>query len=405
MAAVPWIGGCTITAAFNVTTYFSLSNSTASTTELNRQIKLRAAGVSSKLDVYISANTIATSATTVRTRINTANGGQSVSIGAGLTGFFSDASGTDTIAAGDNFCYQFVTPNTSGSITLRACSVLFAATTNTVSQFATTDTAAFATASVDRWNGLNGGNTISANAESRSQAKIYLAGALKHLFVIVTTNARGTASTLKSRLNTANGSLTLSITAGITGQFEDSSNSDTLAVNDLICTDILTGTGGGNLVFGLIGTQFESTAYVGLVVRSGTGNTINAGATQYTSISGLGFSATEADVIKRPMVASVWSHLSVNIGANTIVAGSTLQSRINAGNGNQSISITGLTTGQFTDAVNSDSVAATDQLAGMFTGGAGGTSMTMDVVTSNFTNTPGWGSLLGQQRFRLARAA
>ena len=75
--------------------------------------------ISSKFEVIVGSNTIATSATTVRTRLNGANGALSVSIAAGTTGSFKDSSNSDTIAVADDYNFQIVTPATSGTIGIR----------------------------------------------------------------------------------------------------------------------------------------------------------------------------------------------------------------------------------------------------------------------------------------------
>jgi len=110
---------------FNSTNYEPVGGLfTLSTTEANFQYKVQNAYKFSDLDVYVSANSIATSATTLKFRINSADSGIGVSIAAGATGLFSDTSNTVNVAATDKINYQTVCPNTSGSITWKSVSII-----------------------------------------------------------------------------------------------------------------------------------------------------------------------------------------------------------------------------------------------------------------------------------------
>lgn len=113
------------TQSFNSTNYEPIGGLfTLSTTETNFAYKVENAYKFSDLDVYVSANSIATSATTLKFRKNSADTGIGVSISAGATGLFSDTSNTATVAPGDRINYQTVCPNTSGSITWKSVSII-----------------------------------------------------------------------------------------------------------------------------------------------------------------------------------------------------------------------------------------------------------------------------------------
>jgi hypothetical protein len=75
-------------------------------TETTVQFKIKATGTLRNLFANFFVNDTTTAATTITTRKNTAAGGQSISIGAGLTGMFEDTSGTDSVVSGDLVNYQ-----------------------------------------------------------------------------------------------------------------------------------------------------------------------------------------------------------------------------------------------------------------------------------------------------------
>src|SRR6187200_382847 len=125
--------GSTATNA-NETTYLLLGGQiTKSTNEAGRQLLFRLPGVLSNLYIRVTVNAIA-GTSTIRTRNNTNNGGQSVSIGSTATGEFTDSSGTDTVAAGDKLNCQFVPGAATNTMTIAMISCIFDATTDTVTR-------------------------------------------------------------------------------------------------------------------------------------------------------------------------------------------------------------------------------------------------------------------------------
>lgn len=362
---------------FNTTTYFNCFNS-ASTTESQRKVKYRTAGVMTKLEVIISANTIATSATTVRTRLNGANGGMSVSIAAGATGSFTDATNSDTIAAGNDYNFQVVTPNTSGALTIRCANTVFTATSNTVGKLITRN-AILGTGTM--YFPLAGGNFFLT--EAQAQVKVKTAGTFKNLYTNIVANTSSNSYTLRLRKNTADGNLNISVAAGTTGQFEDTSNTDTVAVDDLVALRSVENL--GNITPGsLTAVEFETTTSTGITVQS-DGSSVNANLTRYIGIGSDGTpDATEANTAGLAQVAGTYSFLACYVSANTVSAGSTLKFRKNSGNGNQSVSITASTTGLFEDTSNSDSVLSTDTIDTQLITGATGTSLTISSSIMRF---------------------
>jgi hypothetical protein len=94
------------------------------------------------------------------------------------------------------------------------------------------------------------------------------------------------------------------------------------------------------------------------------------------------------------------SKARVYISANTIVETSTLAFRIDGGSGNQAVSVTGLTTGWFSDGSNSDVLSATNEVNWQLVVGATGTSLTLQAlavlmtVATGVTINPGVGEAI-----------
>lgn len=321
----------------------------------------RSGGVFSNLYINVTVNDRGTS--TLRTRKATANANLAVSVTASTTGKFEDTTNTDAVTAGDNWHLSLVTGAGGTSFQYRTFMVLFAATTNTVSRVGADGNNSVSTASSTQTAPLAGdGNHTAGGTDSVMGVTYRTAGTLSNLHTNINTNARTTTTTLRSRKNSANGNLAVSIGAGVTGVLEDTSNSDTIAVNDLVNIAFVTGTGTESLVPSYIYADFSTTNNSAMyTAAAGGGNAVNAGVTTYYGFSGaLRTTTTEANMILESNLAFTGSLLQCNISANTIALASTVNFRKNSANGNQTVSITALTTGVFQDTVNSDSIIASD---------------------------------------------
>lgn len=379
MAGFPQIGGygSGISVNFNTTTYLALcgSTATASTTETQRQITYQTAGALSLFLVLISANTIATSATTIRTRVNAGNGAQSVSVGAGATGTFQDTTNSDAIAAGDEVTLQIVTPNTSGALTITNQDALFTGTSVTAIKLASRN-GSTSTNNTTVYHALSGATALQIT-EANAQSKVQTAGTLKQLFCNVESNGRSTTCTVRSRVNTANGNMVISITGGTTGLLEDTSNTDTVAADDLCNYSFQTLGSGGTIAFGVVGAAtLEGTD---ITACAGWNNAIAAGATVYGSIGGDGAAAaaptTESQKASKALAAYTASRMTLNVSANGITTTSTWRLRKNSADGNQVISIALGATGQLQDTTNTDDFTASDTINYQLVVGAVGTTM------------------------------
>lgn len=374
--------------AFNTNTFFQ-NFTAASTTETDKQVKWRIAGICNRLQVVVSANTIATSPTTVRTRVNAGNGNQSVSIPAGSTGSFTDMTNFDSIASGANFNFQIVTPNTSGSITIMQANTLFAASTNSCIKYIERNSS-FANTSTTNFCAINGGFLFST--EPLVQTKMKTAGTLQNFFINIVSNTAVDTTTYRTRKNTANGNQVIALSANATGQFEDLSNTDSVAVNDLVATDITTGPVSGVITMGVTSAlDFITTTGASTIIQGDAGNLTNAALTRYVRIGMCGWAdTTEPTSQALAMVPATLSSMCINIFSNTLTATSTFKFRKNGANGNQTISISAGVTGFLEDASNTDTVIPTDLINYQLITGGTGTSIRVAITSMmmavNFSN-------------------
>jgi hypothetical protein len=250
-SAVELFGNAGVSSSANNTTAYILigggggSNGTDSVVIM----RTRAPATWSNFQAYFNSNA-RTTTTTLGTRINTTNGNQVLSVGAGLTGLFRDTTHTDAVAAGDNIkgyrtngasaeAYSFISATSSMAFAtnsfLCTASVLgitmTAGTTYrcTVSGTPTTDTT---------------GDTSVQMSTGIDNVKF------TNLYFSVNANAATIASTGTLRNTAADTSLSVSITALTTGNFEDTTNSAVVNAFNMLSIGFVTGTGGNVTLIG-----------------------------------------------------------------------------------------------------------------------------------------------------------
>ena len=341
----------------NVTRYIRIAGfSNYHATEANREITFNEAGTLSHLTIYVQSET-QTATVTWRTRKNRANGGQSVAFAA--TGRFEDTTGTDTVASGNEFDYQYaVTGDASGVFTLSFASLRFhpTTTTNGVTLLATNHLN-INVASTTRYDALNtelGGNTTEANANCEQLE----AGTFKYLQIHIETNARTTTTTFRTRKNSANGAQSIAVTTQ-TGIVQDTTNTDTVASGDNFNYQWVSGTGTQSMPVALA-VVYLNTAGIGQYVCARSDGFIIDGndADSFLLIQGhIGNVeyTTEAHVeTEVPDDYQEFWNLTLNVSANTMIGGSNsiIVLRRNVTSTALSITITPGATGIISNIVN-----------------------------------------------------
>lgn len=194
-----------------------------------------------------------TNAATVRFRKNAVDGNQVVTFPAGVTGTFTDTTNTDSVLAGDEINTKTVT----GGGTVSCTAGLLGAT--------------FASNATD-WDLLTGATRTASGGWTATQylpfAKASLATEVEgqtkmtsacYMHKLVLRVLRGTGTTtLQSRINGANGSLTLSLVG--TGTAEDVTHVDAIADGDLVN---YYSAGGTNTAVGFYGAAFDTVIPLG----------------------------------------------------------------------------------------------------------------------------------------------
>lgn len=111
-----------------------------------------------------------------------------------------------------------------------------------------------------------GGSTINNSPESIAQFKTRVAFTLSNFYVRVNSNAVSGTSTATFRKNAVNGNQTVSYAGAATGQFEDVTNTDSVAIGDEIAVQVVTGATGTVVVI----------SPMGFLALLPSGNTVNS---------------------------------------------------------------------------------------------------------------------------------
>jgi len=363
------------------------SDTFSAAVENQAQLKFNVAGVLSNMWSRVRQNGT-TTASTVTSRKNAADGNQTFSISAGATGTFTDTTHTDSIVATDAIAVKVVVGATS-TLATADLAMIFAATTNTVTplQYNYFQTSV-GPASVTSYLPIGGSNNNVTNNTTEANAKVRQrkAGTYQAATIHIGTNGRSTATTFKSRKNGVDGTMTVSIAsgAGSIGFFSDTTHTDTIAAGDDYNLSTVTGTGTGALNVDTTYIEFSSTNSDSINVCADHNlRTQNISLTRNQALGGLltNTGTTELDVEVIANVAFTYSELTINVTTNTVTAASTLTLRANAAAaGLVSASVTANGTGVFSDSTHTYVAAATDLMDTRLVTGGTGTSLKTNAI-------------------------
>lgn len=225
----------------SVTNFAPLSGSLAwGATEANCQTKFRTAGTIKNAALFVRVNS-RTTTSTIGTRKNGAAGALSISIGAAVTGILEDTTNSDTIVSTDLACYFITTGTGGGNLNVTTLGVDFETTDN---KFQTSGGLAAGTSltNLTRFFALHNGTAFTSEATAASECN--LAFTASRVGAYCSANAATGASTIDFRINSASSAVTCSAGAGLTGWFEDTTNSANVVADDNINIRIVSGTGG-----------------------------------------------------------------------------------------------------------------------------------------------------------------
>ena len=222
------------------------------------------AGTLSNLQVAVESNA-RTNTTTWTSRVNGADGNQSVSVTSGSTGHFEDTSNTDSVTAGQNMAMKIATGSGTQILQFHLNGMLFTADDTTGVPFmakgfygSSTNEYSFVSTEAD-----------DVGTESNVQLEALFDFTWSDLSVQVPSNSSTATTTCRSRINGANGNQVVTYTSGQTGVKQDTSNTDSVTDGD----DISFQASGMNATFNIRGiSSFAAVAGAGTDVPLDAGS-------------------------------------------------------------------------------------------------------------------------------------
>jgi len=334
----------------------------------------------SNLYIQVSQNNL-TGSSTVSSRKNSAAGAQSVSVGAGATGAFTDATNSDSLVDTSTFDNGVVTgAGTGKTITILIISYILSTTALNVPIEGGYGGPSVGFG-VTRYFAMAGYWEVPATTESDVAFVFRTTATITHFTVIVRANTCNGASTSRTRKNAGNGNQSVSIAATTTGTFTDAANSDSVVSGDSFNHQFVIGGSSGAIAANSIYSELDSLAKP-LISSYEPGIGQNAALTQYSALEGFPQQVAAETYMSVTARASYFLRNGfVRVLTNTVNGTSTETLRKNAAASSLAISITASTTGTFEDTVNVVSVISTDTINWqLVTGGATG-AMTMTIVS------------------------
>jgi len=219
--------------------------------------------------------------------------------------------------------------------------------------------------STDYYIPLGGVGTTLNTTRANGQYPWRGAGTFRNLYVTISANTRGTASTVTFMLGATGQSLTVSIPAGSTTTIADTSNSFAVADGDLIGVKISTSTGGGTLTIRSVTAQFETAGQI-FTHTAGYGFNNSSASTVYYSPRGTGAGSTSeaSSSVLQALESTTASYMHALVTVNSASTTATFKSQDNTADGNQTFTMTAGTTGlgEDTNGAHTDTIGAGETL-------------------------------------------
>jgi len=339
------------------------------------EIKQPVAATLSNLSCKVSLNT-RTVGTVLNYKINGSPSNQSITIGAGLTGEFTDASNTDSITATHPILLTCAA-SSSGSGDIQFSTITSICDSTGIQYGLNAGPTDFVTSGSTRFIPLHGRLTTSpVTLESQSSVRQSIKGTFKSISVNVSVNTRSTATLIKSRKNSVDGNLLITVPSTTTGIFTDTTGSDIFGFGDDINLALYTTDGTGTLTVGSMSSlviPYDPNNFN--LLASQQADLALTATSFYFKLFGDQRSSSRTDSqtqYRFPLSGYKAKNFRVNISSNTIASSSTMYFRKNGTNTSLSVSIPASTTGFFEDLTNEVDLSSGDNINYCYTSGGSG---------------------------------
>ena len=208
------------------------------------------------------------------------------------------------------------------------------------------------------------GAVIYNPTEARAQAKVYSNYTWANLYARIVGFSASADVPIRSRVGAANGNMLVTCTG--TGVFQDTVNTDSLVDQNLIDFSIVLAPA-GTISPSVIGSTLQDTGTnKTLCLSSGDGSTLASASTRFPSHDGMSDNSdyweTESDAQYTIRRATTYSNFRIVVATNNLNGATTLGFQVNTLAVNQTLSVSGSSTGAFEDTTNSDAIVVGDEI-------------------------------------------
>lgn len=268
-------------------------------TEASTEVTVRKDATARNLTVRVNTNARTTNVT-VRFRKNGADGNQNITIAGGATGWFQDTTNEDALVDGDTFCYRVQTLGSGGTIIISGIYNEFESDTgNAHTYMGKQDNAYNSTSNTTSYLSIGGVGTTTSATPSTMETNgtgVPCDGTLSNLQFRIITNTRIVDVPVTVYKNGAASALSVTVTAGATGFFEDASNTVSIAHGDFINLGVVPGAGGGSFTMRYFAVLFVGDADEAPLVGPEATNAVNGTIYAHPGAGDTSPSATESAV-------------------------------------------------------------------------------------------------------------
>lgn len=379
------VSGSSSPVGISATAYYPCPGNTvlSDTTEARLQTLIRDTYTLGSFFVRIAANT-RDGTGTARSRVNTANGAHSVSIPASTTGLFEDTANTNALVATDLLTTSLTITGSSGSTSVSAIAFVLthASAQSSILGGSGASTALFS-AGATSYGFTAGGLRITAT-ETDVQLTVRSAITMAFLRIYLPSNSINTGtSTFRTRINTANGSVIVSVGFGATGSFEDTTNSDSIAAGDVIDYQLITSGSSGSITISALHARCIGLRPFMTAIAS------SISADSYGIIHGnVGSNATEAQTQTTLRTAFTASQLFVRVTAHAASGGVTVYLRQGGVSTALAVAIAEGATGAFEDTADTINYASGNVINHFVDHGGGAGTITIAILAAGAAALP-----------------
>lgn len=237
------------------------------------------------------------------------------------------------------------------------------------------------------------GGASAITAEADAMVPVRFAGVFSKLFTVVSTNTASVNSVITLRKSAADTSVTVTYASDQTGIKQDNTNTSTFANTDEGDYSVVVPTEAGTntIAITVMGIQFDptdTTKCVSFWTVSRSVNISSASTTDYYAAFGNTATSVSESIVQTEIRDSfTLSNFYTDVSANARTTDVTFRVRINASNGNQTVTYTAGQTGSKEDTSNTDTVVSGDDYCYSATTGTGTETLTSQMFSVTAVNT------------------